>query len=114
VRELHQLDLEYFRDRKLMKTHDSRINWTAGMGPCLKWEGFPEDNPTCNGSCAYGWTQDPDTKLWLCGACRKPSHCYLRECDACEQIYLPTPAQLQRVQANVLFRYTLDHPEGEC
>lgn len=84
------------------------------MGPCLKWEGSYFDNPTCNGHCAQGWTRDYATNLWLCGGCLKPSHAYLRECDACEQIYLPSPAELYRVQANVVFRYNLDHPEGEC
>lgn len=90
------------------------FNWTVYMGPCLEWQYSPETNPTCNGSCAKGWSRDHEKNLWVCAACRKPSHAYLRECDICEQIYLPTPEVLAKVNADEKFRYTLDHEVGVC
>jgi len=86
------------------------FNWTARMGPCLEWEGSQE-SPVCTGSCARGWTRDPKTNLWLCAKCLKPTHAYLRECDSCEQIYLPSPEALEKAEANEKFRYTLDHED---
>lgn len=67
---------------------------TVVMGPVLQWPIEQGPSPVCNGACAgrNGWAEVNGVSV--CGACRKPSHGYLKVCEICEQIYVYDPNDL--------------------
>jgi len=64
------------------------------LGPVLEWPIEQGENPTCNGSCAKGWTLNKRSNLWCCAGCFKPSAGNLRYCEWCDFVWLAGPMKV--------------------
>lgn len=63
------------------------------MGPVLEWPKEQGPSPVCNGTCSKGsWSIVSGVSV--CGACRKPSHGYLKVCEICELVYVYNPVDM--------------------